>query len=152
MSPRLKSINERAKNEIICIILKSWLEQRGRGTSSLMFTFHLCLLSAADNMTKIFALQRKYEPRGPLVRSQKGGQSMQESGLEMGRAQFSPHSWLLSLHILGELWVLYRLAGLLGPESLHTVHSICNSRTKEHAEVGSQCEHVTGDTGVNMNL
>lgn len=58
------------------------------GTSSVMFIFHLCLLSAADNMTKIFALQRKYEPHGPLVRSQMGGQSSQESGLGMGRARF----------------------------------------------------------------
>lgn len=40
------------------------------GTSSVMFIFHLCLLSAADNMTKIFALQRKYEPHGPLVNSE----------------------------------------------------------------------------------
>lgn len=48
---------------------------------------------------------------------------------------------------LGELWVLHRLAGLLGPESLHTVHYSCNQRTRENAEVGSQCEHVTGHWG-----
>lgn len=36
----------------------------------MMFISHLCLLSVADNMTKIFALQRKYEPHGPLVNSE----------------------------------------------------------------------------------
>ncbi|XP_058389034.1 beta-galactosidase-1-like protein isoform X3 [Diceros bicornis minor] len=42
----------------------------GTGPSSMMFIFHLCLLSAADNMTKIFARLRKYEPHGPLVNSE----------------------------------------------------------------------------------
>ena len=39
-------------------------------------------------MTQMFALQRVYEPHGPLVRSQKGGQLRQESGLGMGGVQF----------------------------------------------------------------
>uniref|UniRef100_A0A8C4M2C6 Galactosidase beta 1 like n=2 Tax=Equus asinus TaxID=9793 RepID=A0A8C4M2C6_EQUAS len=42
----------------------------GGGPSAMMFIFHLCLLSAADNMTKIFTLLRKYEPHGPLVNSE----------------------------------------------------------------------------------
>lgn len=128
---------------------QGWSRVWGRGSVSSMFIFHLRLLSAADNMTKIFALLRKYEPRGPLVRSWRGGQSKLESGLGMGRAQFLSRS-RLSLHVLGELRVLHRLAGLLGPESLHAVRVGCDHRPREHAEAGSQCEHVTGDTGVNM--
>lgn len=63
--------------------------ESGKGGISSMFIFHLCLLLAADNMTKIFALLRKYEPHGPLVRSWRGGQLKPESRL--GRVELSCH-------------------------------------------------------------
>lgn len=56
-----------------------WSGVWGLGISSMLIS-HLCLLSAADNMTKIFGLLREYEPHGPLVRSWRGGQSELESG------------------------------------------------------------------------
>lgn len=46
-------------------------------------------LPAADNVSKIFALLRKYEPRGPMVRSQRIG--VCQGGEPVGSGQGPPH-------------------------------------------------------------
>lgn len=55
------------------LLNKGW--EWSLGTSSVICVLYPCFLLAADNMTKLFALLRSYEPHGPLVRGYQEGES-----------------------------------------------------------------------------